>query len=69
MILMNAAAVLYVADKVKDIKDGYELAQQAIDEGKAAEKLRQLVLLSKGQLGKLEKLAKAQQTRDDLEVP
>jgi anthranilate phosphoribosyltransferase len=70
MILMNAAAVLYVADKVKDFKDGYELAQQAIDEGKAAEKLRQLVLLSKGQLGKLEKLAKAQQTRDDyLEVP
>ena len=56
LILLNAASILYVADEVKDIKDGYELARQSIDEGKAVEKLRSLVMLSGGQIEKLQSI-------------
>lgn len=56
LILLNAASILYVADEVKDIKDGYELARQSIDEGKAIEKLRSLVMLSGGQIEKLQSI-------------
>lgn len=50
LILLNAAAILYTADVVADFKDGYELAKQAVDDGSAAKKLRQLVVLSGGQI-------------------
>lgn len=53
LILVNAAAILYTADETKDLKDGYELAEQAIDEGKAKEKLEALVTLSGGHREKL----------------
>lgn len=53
LILLNAASILYVADEVKDIKDGYELARQSIDEGKPIEKLQSLIMLSGGQIKKL----------------
>jgi anthranilate phosphoribosyltransferase len=42
IVLLNAAAAIYAADKVKSIKDGIELARQAIDSKKALEKLGQL---------------------------
>lgn len=57
LILANAAAIIYTADKTKTLKDGYELARQAIDEGKAIEKLWQLVTLSRGQAHKLESIS------------
>ena len=53
LVLMNASAILYTADKVKTLKDGYELAMQAVNEGKAIEKLWSLIILSKGQPHKL----------------
>ena len=56
LILLNAASILYVADEVKDIKDGYELAKQSVDEGKAIEKLKSLVILSGGQIEKLQSI-------------
>lgn len=59
LILLNAASILYVADQVKDIKDGYELACQSVDEGKAIEKLRQLITLSAGRMENLESIIKS----------
>jgi len=43
VVLMNAAAALIVASKVKDFKEGIEKAKAAIDSGLAIEKLKQLI--------------------------
>jgi anthranilate phosphoribosyltransferase len=56
LILLNAASILYLADEVKDIKDGYELATQSVDAGRAIEKLRQLIVSSGGKTEKLESI-------------
>ncbi|MCL2358391.1 hypothetical protein [Candidatus Bathycorpusculum sp.] len=48
LILLNAASILYIAEMSSDLKDGYELAKQAVDGGIAIEKLKQLVTLSGG---------------------
>jgi anthranilate phosphoribosyltransferase len=48
LILLNAAAILYIAEAASNFKDGYELAKQAVDDGAAIEKLKQLVALSGG---------------------
>lgn len=48
LILLNAASIIYTADDAKTLKDGYELARQSIDEGKALEELKRLVVLSGG---------------------
>ena len=58
LILMNAASIIYTADDVKTLKDGFEVASQAVDEGKALEELRSLVKLSGGTAEKLESLEK-----------
>ncbi|MFH1888649.1 MAG: anthranilate phosphoribosyltransferase [Candidatus Omnitrophota bacterium] len=42
MVLLNAAAAVYVADKAESIKDGMGLAAESIDSGKALKKLEQL---------------------------
>lgn len=44
--VLNAAAAIYVADKVHSIKEGIPLAKEAIDSGKALAKLEQLRELS-----------------------
>ena len=44
---LNAGAVLYISGKAKTIKDGYEMAMNAIDSGKALSKLTQIVEVSK----------------------
>ncbi len=54
LILLNAASILYVANVVRNLRDGYELAGQAVDEGRATEKLRQLVKFSGGKIERLE---------------
>jgi anthranilate phosphoribosyltransferase len=41
--LLNAAAALFVAGRVKSLTDGWKLAAQVIDSGKAAEKLAALM--------------------------
>ena len=42
MVVLNAAAAIYAADKVKSIKDGIELAKMSIDSGSAFKKLELL---------------------------
>lgn len=46
IVLLNAAAALVVAEKASDIKEGIELAREAIDKGKAKETLDRLIELS-----------------------
>jgi anthranilate phosphoribosyltransferase len=41
-VLLNAGAALFVAGSVKSIAEGWELAAQVIDSGKAEDKLREL---------------------------
>jgi anthranilate phosphoribosyltransferase len=41
-VLLNAGAALFVAGSVRSISDGWELAAQVIDSGKAGAKLREL---------------------------
>ena len=54
LILLNAASIVYSVDEVKDLKDGYELVCQSVDEGKALEKVKRLVVLSGGRTENLE---------------
>jgi anthranilate phosphoribosyltransferase len=42
IVLLNAGAAIYAADKVDTIKEGIELARLSIDSGKAMEKFEQL---------------------------
>ena len=41
-VLLNAAAALFVAGRVKSIAEGWELAERVLDEGTAAAKLSEL---------------------------
>jgi len=41
-VLLNAAAALFVADRVRNLSEGWELAAQVIDSGQAWKKLEQL---------------------------
>jgi anthranilate phosphoribosyltransferase len=56
LILLNAASIIYAADDVKDIRDGFEMVCQTVDEGKALEELRKLIALSGGKMEKLESI-------------
>ncbi|MBI4180804.1 MAG: anthranilate phosphoribosyltransferase [Chloroflexi bacterium] len=47
VVLMNAAAALVAGDKVKTLKQGVDLAKEAIDSGRALAKLEQLIKLTK----------------------
>lgn len=46
IVLFNAGAALYVADRADTLGEGIELAREAIRSGGAREKLRQLVVFS-----------------------
>ena len=48
IVLLNSAASLLIADKVVDLKQGVELAANAIDSGKAQEVLAELIRISNG---------------------
>jgi anthranilate phosphoribosyltransferase len=41
-VLLNAAAALFVADKTRSLIEGWELAAEVIDSGRAAAKLAEL---------------------------
>ena len=47
IVLLNAAAAVYAADKAKSIKEGIEMAKDSIDSGKALKKLELLKQCSK----------------------
>lgn len=44
--LLNAAAALVVAGRAKDLKEGMALGTRSLDEGAAAERLKQLIAVS-----------------------
>ncbi len=46
IVLLNAAAALIVAGKVKDLKEGIILSEKSIDSGAALEKLERLIELT-----------------------
>ncbi len=46
IVLLNSAAALYIYGKAASISEGIKLAENAIDSGKALEKLNQLISLS-----------------------
>ena len=43
---LNTAAVLYLSGKVRTLKDGYNMAIEAIDSGKALKKLEEIQKVS-----------------------
>lgn len=43
ILCLNAAAVLYIMDESKDLKEGFEMAKEAIEDGRTYQKLRQWV--------------------------
>lgn len=47
IVLLNAAAALYVGNAVEDIKEGLEKAAQVVDSGAAYEKLNEFVRVSR----------------------
>ncbi|MDR3232483.1 MAG: anthranilate phosphoribosyltransferase [Planctomycetaceae bacterium] len=47
IVLLNAAAALFCAEKSQNIEDGIRLAAESIDSGAAAEKLQRLIQLSR----------------------
>jgi len=56
LILINAGAMLYLADMVKDLKDGYEMACNAVDSFNVTEKVENLVVMSGGDLRRFKSL-------------
>ncbi len=46
IVLLNAAAAFIIAGKADTLKQGVEIAKQSIDQGKAKEKLEQLIKVS-----------------------
>lgn len=55
IVVLNAACALYAADVVKNIKEGIERAVDAIDSGRAMEKLKQLRAFSHGEVPSVER--------------
>jgi anthranilate phosphoribosyltransferase len=47
-VLLNAGAALFVAGKARSVLEGWELAEELIDSGKAAEKLKELATRRNG---------------------
>lgn len=55
-VLMNASLALKSVDKAADVKEGIEIAKNAIESGQAFEKLKQFVEISGGDLNKLKNI-------------
>lgn len=47
MVLLNGAGALYVGGRVSSLKEGVEEAERIIDEGRAMDKLKELILESR----------------------
>lgn len=48
IVIINSAAALYICGKASTLREGVELAEDAINSGKALEKLNQLIKLTNG---------------------
>ena len=55
MICVNAATILYLAGKVKNITEGYEKSKNSIRSGKAIKTLEKFILATGGDVEKLRK--------------
>ncbi|MCL2642526.1 MAG: hypothetical protein FWD52_03300 [Candidatus Bathyarchaeota archaeon] len=53
IILLNAAAILVLSDVCEDLRDGYELAWQAVEDGRAKSKFEQLTQFSSEKISKV----------------
>ena len=51
MVVMNAAAAIYIAKGVKDLKEAAQLAQESIDSGRARQVLSGLIKLTNAETG------------------
>jgi len=58
MVCVNSGTILYLAGKVKNLNDGYLLSKNIIKEGKAMEKVRQLIIETGGDMDILNRLLK-----------
>lgn len=47
VVLLNAAALFVAAERARDLKEGIEIAAEAIDSGRALKKLEELIFFSK----------------------
>lgn len=56
MVCVNSATILYLAGKVKNLKEGYLLSKKVISEGKAYKKLKDFIVETGGNLDKIDKL-------------
>jgi len=56
IVLLNAAAAVFVGGKAEDLEEGVEMARESINSGAAYEKLVQLVKSSGGNMDKLTQL-------------
>jgi len=58
VVLVNAAAALLVGGRVSDLREGVGRASEALDSGRALEKLREFVRATGGDPARLEELGK-----------
>ncbi|MCZ2845311.1 MAG: anthranilate phosphoribosyltransferase [Candidatus Bathyarchaeota archaeon] len=59
IVLVNAAATIFLGGKADSIKEGLEVARVSIQSGSAYEKLRSLIKFSDGEISKLEEMENA----------
>jgi anthranilate phosphoribosyltransferase len=50
-VLLNAAGAIAAAGHAEDLREGYELAREAVDAGAAATRLDELIQFSRGGAG------------------
>jgi anthranilate phosphoribosyltransferase len=59
IVLVNAAATIFLGGKADSIKEGLEVARVSIQSGSAYEKLKSLIKFSDGEISKLEEMENA----------
>jgi anthranilate phosphoribosyltransferase len=47
VVLLNAAAAIFAADEARSIGEGFEIAREILEDGRAAEKLEEFVRFAK----------------------
>ena len=46
VVLLNASAVFMAAERVSNLRDGIEMAEESVDSGRAMRKLKELIQLT-----------------------
>ncbi|HJN13855.1 MAG TPA: anthranilate phosphoribosyltransferase, partial [Armatimonadota bacterium] len=49
IVVVNAAAAIYVGGKADSVSDGFDLAEKSIDDGAARRTLRKMISFSNGE--------------------